>query len=122
MKTLDELDRLHAAATAGPWEVSDRVDFWSVRAAEGETAFDDGSVCDEYRAQCSVPTRDAIVALHNAWPAISARLRAAEAEVERLRGLCGEAAEHIDPMRWGHGTAGERALVARLDRAALGEP
>ena len=122
MKTLDELDRLHAAATAGPWEVSDRVDFWSVRAAEGETAFDDGSVCDEYRAQCSVPTRDAIVALHNAWPAISARLRAAEAEVERLRGLCGEAAEHIDPMRWGHGTAGARALVARLDRAALGEP
>ena len=44
MKDLDELDRLHAAATAGT-----------------------------------------IVALHNAWPEVSARLRAAEAEVERLR-------------------------------------
>jgi len=86
---LDELDRLHAAATGQ-------------RLTPSPVAFE--------------------VAATQAWPSISARLRAAEAEVERLRGLCGEAAEHIDPMRWGHGTAGERALVARLARAALGEP
>ncbi len=76
--TLDELDALHAAATAGEWEVSDRGDFWSVRTTEGETAFDDGTACDEYAAQCSVPTRDAIVALHNAWPACSERCRVAD--------------------------------------------
>lgn len=134
------MDRLHAAATAGEWEVSDRVDFWSVRAAEGETAFDDGSACDEYRAQCSVPTRDAIVALHNAWPAISARLRAAEAEVEveveRLRGALRGAIEELDtipedPKRFAR-VAGmtiplvrgglAKALLPAKARAALGEP
>ena len=112
---LDELDRLHAAATAGPWEVSDRVDFWSVRAAEGETVFDDGSVCDEYRAQCSVPTRDAIVALHNAWPSISARLRAAKAVLRALV-ACDDAINRGDepPL--------SRSELAIAARAALGEP
>ena len=43
MKTLDELDRLHAAATAGEWEVSDRVDFWSVRTWAGSAAEEGGA-------------------------------------------------------------------------------
>ena len=57
--------------------------------------------------------------LHNAWPAISARLRAAEAEVERLRALSAEARDMLRDMPW---RRGGDALVARLDRAALGEP
>ena len=54
---LDELDRLHAAATAPHCDAK-----W-----------------------VGVVRTNACAALHNAWPAISARLRAAEAEVERLR-------------------------------------
>lgn len=53
MKTLDELDRLHAAATGQ-------------RLTPSPVAFE--------------------VAATAAWPSVSARLRAAEAEVERLRG------------------------------------
>lgn len=69
---IDELDALHAAATAGKWQ----------RAPSSGRILADG---------WPVPTSDstnaaAIVALHNAWPEVSARLRAAEAEVERLRG------------------------------------
>ena len=57
--------------------------------------------------------------LHDAWPAFSARLRAAEAEVERLRALSAEARDMLRDMPW---RRGGDALVTRLDRAALGEP
>ena len=65
MKDIDELDALHAAATAGPRRM-----VFAVRAYEE-------------------------------WPAFSARLRAAEAEAERLRGLVrwfldGDDHTHVD--------------------------
>lgn len=96
MRTLDELDRLHARMVA----------------REPKSAM------------------AAAAALVCAWPAISARLQAAEAEVERLRRLCRVAAERIDddalalaellddqdaPVDGG-------ALADALSRAALGEP
>lgn len=86
MKTLDELDRLHAAATGQ-------------RLTPSPVAFE--------------------VAATQAWPSISARLRAAEAEVERLRALSAEARDMLRDMPW---RRGGDALVTRLDRAALGEP
>ena len=130
MKDIEELDRLHAAATAGEWlDHGDDSVRWDDPMAcgydsrehhRGPPYYCTGPRCKTVeQAEADAST---VVALHNAWPAFSARLRAAEAECERLRALCRDAAEHIDPMRWGHGTAGERALVARLDRAALGEP
>ena len=70
--TLDELDALHAAATAGEWQ----------RAPASGRILADG-----WPVPMSDPANTAaIVALKNNWPAFSARLRAAEAEVERLRG------------------------------------
>lgn len=80
MKTLDELDRLHAAATGQ-------------RLTPSPVAFE--------------------VAATQAWPSISARLRAAEAEVERLRGALLEAASEMDSECDGWGADA---------RAALGEP
>ena len=69
--TLDELDALHAAATAGEWQ----------RAPASGRILADG-----WPVPMSDPANTAaIVALKNNWPAFSARLRAAEAEVERLR-------------------------------------
>lgn len=74
--------------------------------------------------------------LHNAWPAFSARLRAAEAEVERLRGALRGAIEELDtipedPKRFAR-VAGmtiplvrgglAKALLPAKARAALGEP
>ena len=71
---LNELDRLHAAATAGEWEVR------SYQEPSGE--FSPAPSWEVYGEDDLALT----AALHNAWPAISARLRAAEAEAERLRG------------------------------------
>ena len=68
--TLDELDRLHAA------------DAERIR-EELRTTGRHYTEPHEY--------------LHNAWPSFSARLRAAEAEVERLRG---EVAEQRALLRW----------------------
>ena len=77
MKTLDELDALHAAATAGEWVVR------SYQEPSGE--FSPAPSWDVYDEDNIVLT----AALHNAWPAFSARLRAAEAEVERLSKIVG---------------------------------
>ena len=87
---LDELDRLHAAATAGEWEsvlcdaphVNDEV-----RMIEGPVTRANGKKFVPVISRIS-PRADAdfIAAAKSAWPAFSARLRAAEAEVERLRG------------------------------------
>ena len=97
---LDELDRLHAAATAGEWEsvlcdaphVNDEV-----RMIEGPVTRANGKKFVPVISRIS-PRADAdfIAAAKNAWPAISARLRAAEAEVERLRGALREACSHLD--------------------------
>ena len=127
MTDLDELDRLHAAATAGEW--ADH--------ADENVRWDDPMACgydsrEHHRGPpyyCTGPRcatvegaeadASAIVALHNTWPSFSARLRAAEAEVERLRALSAEARDMLRAMPW---RRGGDALVARLDRAALGEP
>lgn len=101
MKTLDELDALHAAATAGEWVVR------SYQEPSGE--FSPAPSWDVYDEDNIVLT----AALHNAWPTISARLRAAEAEVERLRGALLEAASEMDSECDGWGADA---------RAALGEP
>jgi hypothetical protein len=76
--TIDELDRLHAAATAGPWH-----GWYTTNSPWVGIDSPTGPVVESYHMR----TEDvrAIVALHNAWPEVSARLRAAEAEVERLR-------------------------------------
>ncbi len=89
MKPLDELDALHAAATAGEWEsvlcdaphVNDEV-----RMIEGPVTRANGKKFVPVISRIS-PRADAdfIAAAKNNWPAFSARLRAAEAEVERLR-------------------------------------
>ncbi|MBL0220014.1 MAG: hypothetical protein IPQ07_39875 [Myxococcales bacterium] len=80
--TLDELDALHAAATAGEWQ----------RAPASGRILADG-----WPVPMSDPANTAaIVALKNNWPAISARLRAAEAEVARLR----EQTEQRAVLRW----------------------
>ncbi len=114
--TLDELDALHAAATAGEWRrapSSGRIlaDGWPVPSDSANTA--------------------AIVALKNNWPAISARLRAAEAEVERLRAALfpiatGRFASVSEACDIAEAALGAEAVAvwnaAENARAALGEP
>jgi hypothetical protein len=80
MNDIDELDRLHAAATAGPRRM-----VFAVRA-------------------------------YDAWPGVSARLRAAEVDAHNLRAMLGRALDE-------HTAA--KAEVERLRWAlalALGEP
>ena len=101
MKTLDELDALHAAATAGEWVVR------SYQEPSGE--HNPAPSWEAYGEDNLVLT----AALHNAWPAISARLRAAEAEVARLRGEVASLALLVNPQ-----AARDAAQEARENRAA----
>lgn len=93
MKDIDELDRLHAA------------DAERIR-EELRTSGRHYTEPHEY--------------LHNAWPEVSARLRAAEAEVERLRGALRAmvdtypTAALVTPSRFSN--------AVDAARAALGEP
>ena len=139
MKTLDELDQLYVAATAGEWEsvlcdaphVNDEV-----RMIEGPVTRANGKKFVPVISRIS-PRADAdfIAAAKNTWPSISARLRAAEAEVERLRGALSSAIEELDtipedPKRFAR-VAGmtiplvrgglSKALLPAEARAALGE-
>jgi hypothetical protein len=71
---------------------------------------------DGWSADDPAANTAAIVALHNAWPAISARLRAAEVDAHNLRAMLGRALDE-------HTAA--KAEVERLRWAlalALGEP
>ena len=119
MKTLDELDELdalHAAATAGEWEsvlcdaphVNDEV-----RMIEGPVTRANGKKFVPVISRIS-PRADAdfIAAAKNTWPAISARLRAAEAALVRIR-------DDYDCDGVGTGGLECRHCIAR---AALGEP
>lgn len=120
---LDELDRLHAAATAGEWEsvlcdaphVNDEV-----RMVEGPVTRAHGKKFVPVISRIS-PRADAdfIAAAKNAWPEVSARLRAAEAEAERLRGALRSVRDDYDCD--GVGTGGLECRHC-LARAALGEP
>ena len=73
MKTLDELDALHAAATAGEWDALKCEVRHAAPRASGVN----------YHA--SRADADFTATAKNNWPAFSARLRAAEAEVANLR-------------------------------------
>lgn len=97
MSRIDELQRLHEAAAKGPWQVEDCGDFW--RVTDGvERAFDDGTACGEYGSECSIETRDAIVALHNAWPAIHRVLVAARGLMQcpKCIGPCDDPTVHAE--------------------------
>ncbi|MBK6463579.1 MAG: hypothetical protein IPF92_21630 [Myxococcales bacterium] len=124
MKTLDELDALHAAATAGEWDALKCEVRHAAPRASGVN----------YHA--SRADADFTATAKNNWPAFSARLRAAEAEVERLRGALRGAIEELDtipedPKRFAR-VAGmtiplvrgglAKALLPAKARAALGEP
>lgn len=81
--TPDDLDRLLAAATPGPWHVNQGVATWNVTNdikdffGHAGLCFDDGSAGGEYGDTCSAKTRDAIVALRNLAPAFLRLWRAA---------------------------------------------
>ena len=88
--TPDELDRLHAAATAGEWYRDERGYTPGVivtLAFDGSPTLDGRSIHRGNTAWPAEARANEDFAMHtkNAWPAFSARLRAAEAEVERLR-------------------------------------
>lgn len=108
MNDIDELDRLHAAATAGEWVLR------PYQEPSGEWA--PAPSWETYGEDNLTLT----AALKNAWPSVSARLRAAEAEVERLRGVLRNVRDNYDCDEDAHryGT-----ICRRCDaRAALGEP
>lgn len=80
---IDELDRLHAKATPGPWVAlrsPEDVDECFCISGERQITY-------ERREGYAVEGDDAhlIVALVNAWPALSDRLRKAERERDELR-------------------------------------
>jgi hypothetical protein len=106
MKDIDELDRLHAAATAGEWVVR------SYQEPSGEWA--PAPSWETYGEDNLTLT----AALHNAWPGVSARLRAAEAEVERLRG----ALRKLHAVVTSDVPAREMLDAMHEARAALGDP
>lgn len=87
MIDIDELDRLHAAATPGPWSRE-----WNNH--EDHEAGIDITQAIGLKGSCrlaliemdedAVADADSIVALHNAWTAISRELRALRAVAEHL--------------------------------------
>lgn len=109
MKTLEELDRLHAAATAGEWVHDDR-DMWGCVRAPGILLTVFGAAGDgEQRATCAF-----IAAAKNAWPEVSARLRAAEAVLRALVAC-------DDAIAAGREPPTSRRDLAAQARATLGE-
>lgn len=91
---LEDLERLLAAATPGPWESRDDEygnEYWRVTTVGADpydyarVAFDDGGAHGEHVRKCTPETRDAIVALMNAAPAL---LRVAKAAREMVAEGC----------------------------------
>ena len=77
MSDIDELDRLYQETKRKTWTFDrsvNEIDYKDVRSVF--------KVAARYEAEAAARYA---VAVANAWPGISARLRAAEAEVERLR-------------------------------------
>lgn len=80
---IDELKRLHAAATPGEWEATRYSNYagWSIYAPNGA-----GCIAERWYStgqQDEIPRNDLwIVAAHNAFPALIARLEAAEAAMQ----------------------------------------
>lgn len=141
MKTIDELDRLHANATAGEWTAAPDRNAQPNLYARDTDGFEHWIAILPHQCLASLEAlananAASIAALHNAWPEVSARLRAAEAEVKRLQGALRGAIEELDtipedPKRFAR-VAGmtiplvrgglSRALLPAEARAALGEP
>ena len=96
MSDTNELRRLLADATPGPWGVSYgyRGECWQVFETKpdgtpylnAKSAFDDGSAGGEYGQRCTPATRDLIVAAVNALPAMLDELDAARARIKSLEG------------------------------------
>jgi hypothetical protein len=92
---LDHLDKLYAAATAGEWRRFDTGTLAGV--AAGALPADRCYIVphDPVSRVCyanigtpaSSPNLNAIVALHNSYPALRARIRELEAECERMKAL-----------------------------------
>lgn len=114
MKTLDELDALHAAADSGPWKL-DRQRTYARAAGPGEWVTRPIAIDYSNGPRAALPNLFAIVALHNAWPSVSARLRAAEAVLRALVAC-------DDAIGRGEETPTSRHDLAEQARAALGEP
>lgn len=86
---IEKLEAFSKAAKT-PWSVQSKGDWWVVNdslpsSLRDPVVFDDGSAAGEYGPRCSEETRDYIVALANAAPALIAevrRLRAIEAAAQ----------------------------------------
>lgn len=79
---LDRLDALHAAATPARWSVKHNAKHEESRVYAGtnqRAVFDGRLLLGQHE------DAELAVALHNAWPAISAELRRLRAENEKLR-------------------------------------
>jgi hypothetical protein len=115
--TLDELDRLHAAATAGRWYRDERGYMPGVAvslAFDGSPTLDGRSILRgniAWPAECRA-NEDFAMHVKNAWPSVSARLRAAEA-VLGLLVACD------DMINDGGEPPVSRAALADMARAAL---
>jgi hypothetical protein len=73
---LDALDQAHAAATPGPW-ITDGHELYAAHSVElGIPSEWVAETCDVDDPQRGVANAAAIVAEHNAWPRVSAALRA----------------------------------------------
>lgn len=105
MNDIDELDRLYQETKRKTWTFDrsvNEIDYKDVRSVF--------KVAARYEAEAAARYA---VAVANAWPAISARLRAAEAEVARLRGEVASLALLVNPQ-----AARDAAQEARENRAA----
>ena len=112
MSDIDELDRLYQETKRKTWTFDRSVN--EIDCKDVRSVF---KVAARYEAEAAARYA---VAVANAWPGISARLRAAEAEVERLRGALRSVRDNYDCDEDAHryGT-----ICRRCDaRAALGEP
>lgn len=75
---LDRLDALHAAATPGEWTIESSGNPYIMGVADlGEV--------ETVAESTFTSNKRLIVAMHNAWPAISAELRRLRAEVAEAR-------------------------------------
>lgn len=110
MVDLDELDRLHAASTSGEWRVSTTGDVYTRSGME--------RVGVRYANSWAAEGKDItyVVALHNAYPALAAEVRALREVAEAARAFvpiceethvpdggeepvaCGQRATHIDRL------------------------
>jgi hypothetical protein len=99
---LDAIEARANAATPGPWAVYEKPDpwgYWAVQDADGKDVFDDGSAGAEYGQTCSIADRDFLVAARTDVPALVARVRELEAELNELWARYKKLDEEDDSLR-----------------------